>query len=236
MVVVDGVMIATPAFGGQITTAYFHSALRAQRELLSRDVSYNWVTTNSESLIQRARNNLAACFLAWPLGTHLVFIDADMGWQPEDLFRLLAHNEPVVCASYPKKMYPIQFSFRALLDEHGRSIVHPRTGAVEIAAAATGFVCIKREVFRLLEPVCPKIEHEAEIEPEALPHLRSFFPVEVEDGVLWGEDFGFSRRWRSVGGRIWLDPTICLTHVGAHEFRESSEFPLRGPWQPDARG
>jgi hypothetical protein len=220
MAVVDGVMIATPAFGGQITTAYFHGALRTQQELLSRGVTYDWVTTNSEPLIQRARNNLAARFLAWRRGTHLVFIDADIGWQPGDLFRLLEHDEPVVCAPYPKKKYPIEFSFRALFDEQGRSVVHPRTGAVEIAAAATGFVCIKRKAFELLEPVCPRIEHEAEVEPEHLSHLRNFFPVEVEDGVLWGEDFGFSRRWRSVGGRIWLDPTIHLTHVGAHAFQE----------------
>jgi hypothetical protein len=48
--------------------------------------------------------------------------------------------------------------------------------------------------------------------------MYNFFDVFVEDGILWSEDYGFSRRWRALGGEIWMDPQIGLNHVGQHVF------------------
>lgn len=215
---VGGVMIGTPCYGGLVTAGYLTSALATRTTLLERGINNCWVTISGESLIQRARNEIAARFLAWEKATHLVFVDADIAWEAEDLVRLLAHDEPVVCGLYPKKTYPLDYAFHPRLDELGQSRTHPRSGAVEIENAATGFLCIKREAFEALKAVCPKIERAGQTAPEHLPHLYNFFPVEVEDGILWSEDYGFCRRWRSLGGKVWADTTIKLTHTGAHAF------------------
>lgn len=215
---IGGVMVATPCYGGMVTSPYLDSALGTACELGRQGIAYQWVSVYGESLIHRARNHLAARFLAWPGGTHLIFIDADISWEPGDITRLLAHDVPLVCGVYPKKKYPIEYAFHPLTDDEGRSIRDPRTGRIKIANAATGFLCIKREVFERLKSVCAKIVHANECPSDHLPHLFNFFPAEVEDGILMSEDYGFSRRWRSVGGEVWMDPAIKLTHFGAHPF------------------
>ena len=34
----------------------------------------------------------------------------------------------------------------------------------------------------------------------------------------WGEDFAFCKRWTDIGGKVWVDPALELTHIGPHSF------------------
>ena len=214
---IGGVLIATPCYGGMVTTRYCISAIFTGQELARRGLRWGWATTESESLVQRARNGLAAKMLADQSNTHLVFIDADIEWQPRDVIRLLAHDVDVVCGVYPKKMFPIDYAFLPVIDERGWSTQDPRTGAIEIANAATGFLCIKRGVFERMADAYPSLKYRLR-ETESEDEIRwtyNFFDCFVDDGILWSEDYGFSRRWRALGGRIWLDPAIRLNHIGS---------------------
>jgi hypothetical protein len=47
--------------------------------------------------------------------------------------------------------------------------------------------------------------------------------IDRETGHYLSEDYTFCQRWRAIGGRIWLDPTGMLVHVGAHDFAGSAE-------------
>ncbi len=214
---IGGVMIATPCYGGKVMSRYLISAIYTGVELSRHGIRWCWATTESESLIQRARNGLVAKFMADPLNTHLVFVDADIEWQPRDLVRLLAHDVDVVCGVYPKKMEPIEYAFHVVADPLGRTMQNPRTGAIEIANAATGFLCIKRAVFERMAEAYPQLAYRlAEVtDPEEARWTYNFFDVFIADGTLMSEDYGFCRRWRDIGGQVWMDPRIKLNHVGA---------------------
>ena len=58
-----------------------------------------------DSLVTRARNTLVALFLGNPEYTHLLFIDTDITFTPDNVFRLLemSKKKPIVAAPYPKK-------------------------------------------------------------------------------------------------------------------------------------
>jgi len=59
----------------------------------------------NDSLVSRARNNLVAKALLDPSVTHVMFIDADIGWDPQDLVKLLLADKPIVGGVYPIKHY-----------------------------------------------------------------------------------------------------------------------------------
>ena len=92
---------------------------------------------------------------------------------------------------------------------------------------------IKREVFLRLIEVYPesKIRSYSEdcIDGD---WLYDFFPSTLQDdGALLSEEFGFCKRWRATGGRIWIDPTIRLQHVGTHTYTGDpmALFPTEAP-------
>lgn len=100
---IGGVMIGTPCYGGMTHAAYTSAFAHTKLELAKRGIPQGEIFLPNESLIQRARNRIAAEFLAREGFTHLVFIDADLEWKPTDVVRLLSHGVDVVCGVYPKK-------------------------------------------------------------------------------------------------------------------------------------
>jgi hypothetical protein len=216
------VVIGTPAYGGLVTTRYLHSVMAACYELSRQGVVSQVLFTEGESLIQRARNNICAKFLAMPNASHLIFVDADIEFEGNSILRLLCHDRDVICGVYPKKTYPIDYAFHPRLDGDGNSRRDPVSGAVEIENAATGFLCIKRQVLLRLAEAYPETKYRCppgSLTAEEEAHLFNYFPVMVEDGILWSEDYGFCRRWRAIGGEVWMDPSITLSHCGQHVFQ-----------------
>lgn len=221
MASVGRVHIGTPAYGGQVTTRYFFSILKTAQVLGAAGIEMIVSCTEGESLVQRARNSITARFLADQDATHLIFIDADIEFEPASVMRLLGHDLDVVCGLYPKKVQPLEFAFHPI----GPEAECNETGAVEISHAATGFLCIKREAFEKLaeHKSVTKIERSPGTAAEHMPFYFDWFPVEVVHGVQLSEDYGFCERWRSIGGRVWADPAIKLVHFGNYAYRGDPE-------------
>jgi hypothetical protein len=217
------VRIATPAYGGMMCVPYVYSLMHTAFELQDHNIGCGMLGTTLESLIPRARNDLVANFLAEPGTTHLMFIDADMQWQPEALLRLIQADVDVACGPYCRKTPPFNYTFHPLTDEAtGRTDTRdPKTGLIQITAAGTGFMLIKRGVFlRLIaEGAVERIWMPGNLQPPARPFAHVFFPVGMDGANYQAEDYGFCRLVRSIGCKIWLDPDIELGHIGTHTFR-----------------
>ena len=94
--------VATPMYGGQ-NYGYFNQSMLQLQSLLGQnkiDVAVSYLF--NESLIQRARNALAHGFLRTDF-THLMFVDADIRFNPPDVLRMLSADKPIICGIYPKK-------------------------------------------------------------------------------------------------------------------------------------
>src|SRR5258708_37087454 len=97
-------MVATPCFGGQVSSIYAGSIFHLQRAARSMpNLDLTVLMRDGDALITRARANLVTLFLDDPTATHFLFVDADIGFTPEQVFRLIESGADVVAGVYPIK-------------------------------------------------------------------------------------------------------------------------------------
>jgi len=94
--------VATPMYGGMCHGMYAKSILDLQACCSQYGVDVKFSFIFNESLITRARNYLVDEFLRSDF-THLLFIDADIHFDPRDVIALLALKRDVIGGPYPKK-------------------------------------------------------------------------------------------------------------------------------------
>lgn len=217
-------LFVTPMYGGQCTAEYFTSCLNLQEALLKNGIAHDFLITTNESLITRARNTAVARFLRdEQLKGYdaLMFIDADIQFVPEDvakLWNLLCEGNEVVTAAYPMKREGCDVTawkdgVLVKLDEFN--------GPTEIDYAGTGFLMIARSALEKLENLFPALRHkEGHVgEVVALFDTGVSDDREWEDRFYMSEDYAFCERWRKSLGKIILDPSIRLGHVGRRVYR-----------------
>jgi hypothetical protein len=98
-----------------------------------------------------------------------------------------------------------------------------RDGFVTGVYAGAGFMLIRREVLVRMIAAYPETRYTAahtQPTPSDSPNQYALFDcmIDPQTGHYLSEDYAFCKRWRSIGGRLWLDTKGELTHVGAHEF------------------
>jgi len=97
--------ILTPCYGGMCYTSYTKSIMATVEMLKQYNIDVHVEFCNSDSLVSRARNNLIAKAMSDPLTTHILFIDADITWNPDDIIKLIISNKGLCGGVYPLKKY-----------------------------------------------------------------------------------------------------------------------------------
>jgi hypothetical protein len=233
--------IATPCFGGQLTTAYAGSIFHLQRAVRARpDIDLTVLMREGDALITRARANLVTLFLDDPSATHLLFVDADIGFTPDHVFRLLETEADVVAGLYPIKRVNWDKARRRLesgqplspsaaldyvLDIEDPDHVVAVNGFTRVRFAGTGFMMIRRHVLEAmcLHPAYASLQFFREHSHDELdgsPNRFALFECMIDPatGTYLSEDFAFCKRWTDIGGEIWADLESRLDHVGPSVF------------------
>jgi hypothetical protein len=89
---------------------------------------------------------------------------------------------------------------------------------------ATGFMLIKREVIEKMSQTFPSTKYTDDVgflEPSENKYAYALFDCGVEDGHYFSEDWLFCKRWTKMGGNIYIDVSINLTHTGIEDYRGS---------------
>ena len=230
-------MIATPMYGGMCTGPYVVGLLATMNKMRQVGVNVYWAQIMNESLITRARNELARLFLEKEMD-YLMFIDADIQFDGNAVAQLMAADRDVVCGIYPKKEidwakvgqaakagrenlsdYAGAFVFNMVHNESGH-VETDNDGVIEIRHGGTGFMLIKRRVFLDLMPHVPTYRTSTfkNVDGEyAKPLTHEFFATSIDHtGALLSEDYHFCELWRKHGGKIYANPFIKLEHVGTY--------------------
>lgn len=204
------VAIATPAYGGLVTTKYAQSLAMTLSALHEHGVNYDLMTIDDESMIHRARNHLVDSFLKGPC-SHLMFIDADMGWDAFAVLRLLASGKDIAGGAGPRKQLPLSFCCNMI-----EPVIRcPKTGLMRAHQLGSGFLMVTR---RALESMIAQASQAQYYDALRETWVYALFHPEVSNYCAWSEDYAFCNRATKNGLEVWVDPTIRLDHVGRQTF------------------
>ena len=240
-----GVMIATPCYGGQLNEAYLHGILNVITKAGKEGFSVHLNTMGNESLITRARNTLVSQFLDYDEKepdrfTHLFFIDSDIGFNGDVFYKVLTSGYDIACGIYPRKAIEwdkvpdlIKTSDKNLEQRalgYNLNFADPNKieltgGFTEVMEAATGFMCIKKEVFYKMKETYPNLKYTTDQiinnQRYSSNNTYAFFDciIDEKSNRYLSEDYAFCRLWQKIGGKIYADVQSPLTHYGTYAFK-----------------
>jgi len=217
------VHICMPCYGGMLTESTFMSFIKWSNTCRQLGLDWTIETMTNESLISRARNTLVAKFLNNPDSTHLMFIDADIGWEPWHLLVLLNRDVDVIGGLYPMKSLPVKWVVNGFEGaETGPD------GLQEVSKTGTGFMLVKRHVFEKLNehPAVKPFANDIGLPKELDQHLKTYYDTAVRENRYYSEDWTFCENWRDMGGKVWVDKRVTLKHTGTYVFDQATQEPL----------
>lgn len=233
------VLVATPMYNSQCTSGYTASVVGLFKNYrMYKDLDIDFMYGTNEALITYARNMFANIFLKSD-ATHLLFIDADIMFNPEEVLKMMMTDKDIVCGIYPKKKIDwvrvkqlamqnadaenLQGLANEYLFEPSENFEPDENGLVEIQRAGTGMMLIRRNVFEtlkdkvndfeLVSPVQSNIEFEKDNK-----YKEFFFTSKNQKNIFLNEDFSFCNLWRENGGKVYGAPWVRLKHIGNHVY------------------
>ena len=232
------VVVCTPCYGGVVTQGYMLSTTNLMIQGIQSGFAVTVDLHGFDSLVTRSRNTLVARFMDRPTATHLLFVDADITYLPASVMRMIAFGQDLVAGMYPLKTrdWSPEAITRVRQGEGletaalryvglpcADDLREERDGFVTGEYAGTGFMMIRREAIARMMGAYPELRFAAAHDRStqyASEHQFALFDcmIEPETRHYLSEDYTFCRRWRALGGKIWLDTQGALVHTGAHDF------------------
>lgn len=205
-------MIATPAYSGKVDIPYAISYGNTYHLLNSYGIKVEPLLTASGSLLVAERNRILEHF--WNSDcTHILMIDADLGWPAEAVVAMLQTGKEFVAGVYPARGEKDTFLFRPQTEKDGRLITHGHL--IKMNYIPAGFVMITKSCLEKMRNTFPELYYEPKNKYVGNPTPGyCLFDTQVWEGEFWGEDYVFCRRAREAGVEIWVDPLIQFDHAG----------------------
>jgi hypothetical protein len=234
------IFVATPMYGGMCTGHHAIGLANIVNMAIRDGIPMHYAFMMNESLITRARDSLAHDFLKSEF-THMLFVDADIGFNANDIPKMLEADKDIICGLYPKKeinwhkvqramnkgvegkeleRYTGEFVVRLVDAKHTTGII---TEPLEIECGGTGFMLISRRVFEGLLDKVPTYTSDMFVATDIVREkkiIHQFFDTSIcpKTNNLLSEDYHFCALAREHGFKIYAAPWVKLSHTGTYTF------------------
>lgn len=231
------IYIAIPAYGSQVYAEFVSSLLKLTNLFNKNKIEYSVEFMGSESLISRARNNFVARFYAESNYTHLLFLDADLIFNPDCVLKMISENKELIGSPYPKKKYnwskivslvkddkDMELSRGLMTDinyNFSKGEVNVKSTCLETKDIPTGFMLIRRSVISSLMMNYPERKYKNNIAgfDKAMDnYFYDIFGTGVVNGTYLSEDYYFCHLCREIGIKPYLETGFTFGHVGKEVF------------------
>jgi hypothetical protein len=197
------IFVATPMYGGMNHGLYAKACLDLQSLCMQYGITVKFSFLFNESLITRARNYLVDEFLHRSDCTHLLFLDADIHFNPQDVIALLALDKDVIGGPYPKKAIKWSSVKKAVIKDPtieesnldkitGDYVFNPVKGTerftvtepLEVLEIGTGFMLVNRSVFPKFEKSYPQLryrpDHVGQAHFDGSRYIHAYFDTIID--------------------------------------------------------
>lgn len=221
------VVVATPSLAGP--TEPYKQALARSASLLG-DIDIRFVQEVGNPYISAARATMLRKAMDGSADV-VVFIDYDLSWEPSDLLTLINTPGDVVAGTYRFKKDEEEYMGGWLTDASGRPVLRD-DGCIKAHRVPAGFLKVTKEAVDMFMRAYPEL-----IYGSRYAAAVDLFNHGAIDGVWYGEDYAFSKRWTEKCGDIWLVPDLSITHHSPEKAYPGNlhEFLMRQPggakWQ-----
>lgn len=232
-------VVGTPCYGGMMCTEYAQSILGLKEACMISGINLTCIFLGNESLIQRGRNTIAHHFLKFKDATHLMFIDADQKFNPNDIARLIKADKGIIGGAVPMKglnwdrirqgavlNHPNLASLSGIFNVNkldGHEMMDANL-PFQVKHVGTGFMLIRRDVFEKMKSIVGWYENTTGNEK-----IYDFFKVQNVNNELLSEDYNFCHMYRELGGTVWVAPWCELGHFGSYLFSgQYAQQPTQG--------
>ena len=140
--------------------------------------------------------------------TDIVFLDHDMSWKPGELLRLIQTPGEVVAGTYRFKQDEERYMGTWHTDDDGFPVVRD-DGCIKADWVPAGFLRVTDGCVNEMMRSYPELNFGPLYRPS-----HDLFNHGAHEGVWWGEDYAFSRRWNDRSGEIWIIPDLQIDHHG----------------------
>ena len=231
-------LFVTSPTTGLVDIHYLRSIFLLQAECHKRKCHIQ-LHLHKASLVTFGRNHCTSAFLSTDY-THMVFIDTDIEFNPEDIFRMIEADKEVILIPYPLKSYDwrkadeMWNNYKMPLNKGGFTwpikVLNPEdmevnNGIVEIEKGPAGCMVIKRSAYEMLIKYYPnfKLNQKNLIDEKVKSSEFSYnfwdTGYDESEGKVVGEDFAFCNRFRTAGGNVFALIDAEITHHGSAPFK-----------------
>ena len=219
------IIIATPLDGtpqtGFVSAAYHSAVVRLHQ---AGAISVPFTLMFSDDIV-RARSRAVWYALQREDWDYMLWIDSDTAFDDAIVPRMVkiaeARKIGFIAAPYPRKRIPAKFPYRPLASDMVTGRLPVVDQCIEIEMIGAGFMLHSREMLSKMTEV---YAHDSFLDrhDESAPHdtVALFGMLKTDAGELLSEDYSFCRRWRLIGGKIYMyvGEGSPLGHVGSHVF------------------
>jgi len=226
--------IASPCYALQMNAQTAASLVALTKVLTECGIPVSF-TAQSQPDIVDLRNAIATIWYECLDATHLLFVDADMQFEPDLVLDMLAADKPLIGAIYPKKRLPIEWVGSALTPP-----AEPEGNLLEVEGLGCGVMLIRRDCIDL---IISSGNVEIDNDPKGVVGglVRSMGATRAlhlfdrinDDGRRLSEDLSFCKRVRDSGGKVYAIINHTVTHLGLFQYTarysDALTYPNAGP-------
>lgn len=216
-----GILICIPAMGQQMYAQTALSLYTTAQFLAAKNI-HNRMTWYAAADIEDIRNLfITTWYDGHPEFSHLLFVDADMGFEPELIRDMIRFDKPLMGVLYAKRKMPASIVGTVPEGHSAADVVH---GFIKATGLGCGVMMISREVIKTMLEKMPHLSDEIPSSlAEATPDLKLTRIIRCFDKIRDGnmrlsEDMAFCHRWQQCGGEVWANVNHKISHVGPFDY------------------